>query len=140
MWTIILLFEIKSLNQEIFIAMGNFPKYRGAKAFEYLIIGAGIDDIKIAKKSWILPGQSSIIFDIAPVDYTFKVQAMSADKLSFILPVVFIIGPRVDSVESLYKHAKLTTCQEKDSTHMHKLVKGVNKVETRVLAASGRDF
>ncbi|PWA64751.1 flotillin-like protein 3 [Artemisia annua] len=61
---------------------------------------------------------------------------MSANKLSFSLPAVFTIGPRVDKVESLYKYAKLTMCQEKDSTHMHEIVKGVIEVETRVLAAS----
>ncbi|PWA82563.1 band 7 domain, Flotillin family [Artemisia annua] len=117
--------------------MGKFPKYRVAKASQLLIItGAGIRDIKIAKKAWILPGQSYAKFDISPVNYTFEVQAMSAEKLPFILPAVFTIGPRINDKESLYKYAKLTTCQEKDSTHMHELVKGIIEGETRVLAAS----
>ncbi|PWA64750.1 flotillin-like protein 3 [Artemisia annua] len=111
--------------------------YRVAKASEYLVItGAGINDIKIAKKAWILPGQSSSKIDISPVNYTFEVQAMSAEKLPFILPAVFTIGPRADDKESLYKYAKLTTSQDDNSNHMHELVKGIIEGETRVLAAS----
>ncbi|KAL0323659.1 UNVERIFIED_CONTAM: Flotillin-like protein 4 [Sesamum calycinum] len=78
--------------------------YRVASASEYLVItGAGIPDIKIAKKAWILPGQSYTMFDVSPVNYTFEVQAMSAEKLPFLLPAVFTIGPRVDDDSSLLK-------------------------------------
>jgi flotillin len=71
--------------------------YRVAKASEYLAItGARIKDIKLAKKAWIFPGQSCTCFDLSPVNYNFKVQAMSAEKLPFILPAVFTIGPRAD--------------------------------------------
>ncbi|GKB44321.1 flotillin-like protein 4, partial [Tanacetum coccineum] len=111
--------------------------YRVAKASEYLVItGIGIHDIKIAKKAWILPGQSSTKIDLSPVNYTFEVQAMSAEKLPFILPAVFTIGPRTDDKESLYKYAKLTTSQVNQTNHMHELVKGIIEGETRVLAAS----
>ncbi|GKC14839.1 flotillin-like protein 3, partial [Tanacetum coccineum] len=58
-----------------------------------------------------------------------------AEKLPFILPVVFTIGPQEDK-DSLYKYAKLTTCKEKDESHMQELVKGIIEGETRVLAAS----
>ncbi|GKB76024.1 SPFH/band 7/PHB domain membrane-associated family protein [Tanacetum coccineum] len=119
------------------IAMGNFPTYRVAKASKYLVITrAGIDDIKIAKNAWIFPGQSCATFDISPSNYTFKVQAMSADKIPFILPAEFVIGPRTDDKDCLYKYAKLIPCQEKDTTHIHELVKGTIEGETRVLAAS----
>ncbi|GJW09182.1 flotillin-like protein 4 [Tanacetum coccineum] len=57
------------------------------------------------------------------------------EKLPFILPVVFTIGPQEDK-DSLYKYAKLTTCKEKDESHMQELVKGIIEGETRVLAAS----
>ncbi|GKB94268.1 flotillin-like protein 4 [Tanacetum coccineum] len=111
--------------------------YRVAKALEYLVItGVGIHDIKIVKKAWILPGQSSTKIDLSPINYTFEVQPMSADKLPFILPDVFIIGPRTDDKESLYKYAKLTTSQVNQTNHMHELVKGIIEGETRVLAAS----
>ncbi|CAI9289350.1 unnamed protein product [Lactuca saligna] len=111
--------------------------YRVASASEYLVItGFGIDDIKIAKKVWVLPGQSCSRFDISPVNYTFDVQAMSAEKLPFKLPAVFTIGPRIDDDDSLHKYAKLIAPHDQQSDHVKELVKGVIEGETRVLAAS----
>ncbi|RHN80248.1 putative Band 7 domain, Flotillin family [Medicago truncatula] len=111
--------------------------YRVAKASEYLVItGAGIEDIKLAKKSWVFPGQSCTVFDLSPVNYTFEVQAMSAEKLPFVLPAVFTIGPRVDDQESLLKYAKLISPHDKLSNHVKELVQGIIEGETRVLAAS----
>ncbi|CAL1374996.1 unnamed protein product [Linum trigynum] len=111
--------------------------YRVAKASEYLAItGVGIKDIKLAKKSWIFPGQSCTKFDISPVNYTFEVQAMSAEKLPFILPAVFTIGPRYDDDDALLKYAKLICPHDKHSQHVNQLVQGVIEGETRVLAAS----
>ncbi|CAN1828461.1 Flotillin-like protein 1 [Linum perenne] len=112
--------------------------YKVAKASELLAItGVGITDIKLAKKKWILPiGQSCTRFDISPVNYTFEVQAMSAEKLPFVLPAVFTIGPRIDDTDSLLLYAKLICSHDKLSTHMNELVKGIIEGETRVLAAS----
>ncbi|XP_027083952.2 flotillin-like protein 4 [Coffea arabica] len=111
--------------------------YRVASASEYLVItGVGITDIKIAKKAWVLPGQSCTICDISPVNYTFEVQAMSAEKLPFVLPAVFTIGPRVDDEGSLLKYAKLISPHDKLSHHVKELVQGIIEGETRVLAAS----
>ncbi|XP_021769396.1 flotillin-like protein 3 [Chenopodium quinoa] len=108
-----------------------------ASASEYLVVtGAGISDIKLAKKAWVLPGQSCTKFDISPVNYTFEVQAMSSEKLPFILPAVFTIGPRVDNDDSLMKYAKLIAPHDKHSHHVEELVQGVIEGETRVLAAS----
>lgn len=108
-----------------------------AKASEYLAItGLGIEDITIAKKAWILPGQKCTRFDVSPVNYTFEVQAMSAEKLPFLLPAVFTIGPRVDDSESLLKYAKLLAAHDKRSNHVNELVLGVIEGETRVLATS----
>jgi flotillin len=111
--------------------------YRVAKASEYLVItGAGIDDVKLEKKAWIFPGQSCTVFDLSPVNYTFEVQAMSAEKLPFVLPAVFTIGPRVDDYESLLKYAKLISPHDKLSNHVNELVQGIIEGETRVLVAS----
>ncbi|KAK2973337.1 hypothetical protein RJ640_015092 [Escallonia rubra] len=111
--------------------------YRVASASEYLVItGIGISDIKIAKKAWILPGQSCKIFDVSPVNYTFEVQAMSAEKLPFVLPAVFTIGPRIDDENSLLRYAKLISPHDKLSHHVKELVQGIIEGETRVLAAS----
>ncbi|CAA0829361.1 Flotillin-like protein 1 [Striga hermonthica] len=111
--------------------------YRVANASEYLVItGIGIPDIKLAKKAWILPGQSCSRFDLSPVNYTFEVQAMSAEKLPFVLPAVFTIGPHADDPPSLLKYARLIAAHDKNSRHLHELVQGVIEGETRVLAAS----
>ncbi|MBA0767690.1 hypothetical protein Gotri_016551 [Gossypium trilobum] len=111
--------------------------YKVANASEYLgITGVGIQDIKLAKKAWILPGQSYTVFDLSPVNYTFEVQAMSAEKLPFVLPAVFTIGPRVDDTPSLLKYAKLISPHDKLSNHVKELVQGIIEGETRVLAAS----
>ncbi|GMH12465.1 hypothetical protein Nepgr_014306 [Nepenthes gracilis] len=111
--------------------------YRVAGASEYLVItGGGIRDLKLAKKSWVLPGQRCTKFDLSPVNYTFEVQAMSAEKLPFILPAVFTIGPRTDDLFSLQKYAKLISPHDKLSAHVKELVQGVIEGETRVLAAS----
>ncbi|KAJ1413153.1 Band 7 domain [Sesbania bispinosa] len=111
--------------------------YRVANASEYLVItGVGIKDIKLAKKAWVLPGQSYTVFDVSPVNYTFEVQAMSAEKLPFVLPAVFTIGPRVDDEESLLKYARLISPHDKLSNHVKDLVQGIIEGETRVLAAS----
>ncbi|KAL5698437.1 Flotillin-like protein 4 [Ranunculus cassubicifolius] len=111
--------------------------YRVASASEYLVItGAGIKDIKIAKKAWIFPGQSSTKFDVSPVNYTFNIQAMSVEKLPFGLPAVFTIGPRVDDRDSLFKYARLISPHDKLSNHVKELVQGIIEGETRVLAAA----
>ncbi|KAK7252519.1 hypothetical protein RIF29_36514 [Crotalaria pallida] len=112
--------------------------YRIAGPNEYLAItGMGIRDIKLAKKAFIIwPLQHSARFDVSPVNYTFDVQAMSSEKLPFILPAVFTIGPRVDDNESLILYAKLMLSHDKHSSHVKELVEGVIEGETRVLAAS----
>ncbi|KAG6553373.1 hypothetical protein Mapa_005108 [Marchantia paleacea] len=109
--------------------------YLIAKPSEYIVItGRGIDDVKLAKKGWVYPLQSSWKFDISPMNYTFDVQAMSIEKLPFTLPAVFTIGPR-DDEESLTKYAKLIATHDMSGRHVTELLKGIIEGETRVLAA-----
>ncbi|KAM5564406.1 hypothetical protein ABKV19_018810 [Rosa sericea] len=111
--------------------------YKVVDASQYLVItGAWIDDVKVKKKAWILPGQTYTIIDLSPVNYTFNVQAMSAEKLPFMLPAVFTIGPRIDDMDSVKKYAKLLSNHDKNSNHVKELVQGVIEGETRVLSAS----
>jgi len=71
--------------------------YRVAKPDEFLAItGMGIKSIKIAKSSWLLPFQRCMRFSIQPHDYSMNLQAMTREKLQFLLPVVFTIGPDVN--------------------------------------------
>ena len=64
---------------------------------EYLAItGAGISNVKIVKKAWIWPLQKCTRFSVQPHDYSMSLQAMTKEKLKFLLPVVFTVGPDVN--------------------------------------------
>jgi flotillin len=118
-----------------------------ADASEYLAItGWGINDVKLAKKSLVFVGQQCKKFSIVPVNYSFEVNAMSAEKLPFVLPAVFTIGPQVTTLElgeagrreveaRLLLYAKLIAPLNNSANHVHDLVKGVIEGEARVLAA-----
>ncbi|CAG8608984.1 3088_t:CDS:2 [Cetraspora pellucida] len=97
--------------------------------------GAFINDVKIAKKGWVIPGQRSQFFDITPMNYTLQLQAMTAEKLEFNLPAVFTIGPK-DDIKSLEKYGKLLSAKDKSSEHVKDLVRGIIEGETRVIAAA----
>ncbi|KAK7858133.1 flotillin-like protein 1 [Quercus suber] len=114
-------------------------KWKATGPSEYLAItGWGIPDIKLAKNEWIFPGQKCTKFDVSPVNYTFEVQAMSAEKLPFILPAVFTIGPRVTDMDSLLLYAKLISPHDKLSNHVKELVQGVIEGETRIDVAEAK--
>ncbi|CZT46143.1 related to nodulin [Rhynchosporium secalis] len=71
--------------------------YASAEANEYLAItGARIKTLKIVKSAVILPFQKCKRFSIQPNDYPMNLQAMTREKLQFLLPVVFTIGPDVN--------------------------------------------
>nr|XP_043623051.1 flotillin-like protein 1 [Erigeron canadensis] len=61
---------------------------------------------------------------------------MSAEKLPFVLPAVFTIGPRSEDDDSLHKYAKLISSFKRDGKQLHELVNGIIEGETRVLAAA----
>ncbi|XP_016435894.1 flotillin-like protein 6 [Nicotiana tabacum] len=111
--------------------------YHVAKPSEFLVItGRGIDELKIAKKAMVWPFQKCEKIDVTPVNYTFEVNAMSKEKLSFLLPAVFTIGPRANDHSSLVKYARLLSLHQRDSHDVKELVQGIIEGETRVLAAS----
>ncbi|KAH7867058.1 hypothetical protein Vadar_028385 [Vaccinium darrowii] len=67
--------------------------------------------------------------DIPPVNYTFKVQAMSTEKLR--LAAEFTIGgPRTDDNDSILKFSELI------SAHDNELLQGIIESETRVVTNS----
>lgn len=92
--------------------------------------------MKIAKKALVLPFQKCTRINVSPLNYTFEVNAMSAEKLCFLLPAVFTIGPRADDHNSLVKYARLLSHYQRDSHDLKELVQGIIEGETRVLAAS----
>ncbi|KAG4432874.1 hypothetical protein IFR05_011648 [Cadophora sp. M221] len=71
--------------------------YTIASPDEYLAItGAGVKTLKIVKSAWVWPFQRCNRFSIQPNDYSINLQAMTREKLQFLLPVVFTVGPDVN--------------------------------------------
>ena len=102
-------------------------------------------------------------FSIQPKDYSMSLQAMTREKLQFLLPVVFTVGPDVnqrgaaagqaprdtgnvesnpeDRGDALMKYAMLLADAERDAKgaskgqHIENIVKGIIEGETRVLVS-----
>lgn len=138
--------------------------YKVATPDEYLAItGAGIRTVKIVKSAWVWPLQRCQRFSIQPHDYSMNLQAMTREKLQFLLPVVFTVGPDVnqrgaiagqpprdapsvehtpeDRGDALMKYAMLLAEAENNKTanknmHIENIVKGIIEGETRVLVSS----
>ncbi|KAK0648627.1 hypothetical protein B0T16DRAFT_324164 [Cercophora newfieldiana] len=71
--------------------------YRIAAPDEYLAItGMRVKSVKITKAAWVWPFQRCMRFSVQPHDYGMNLQAMTKEKLQFLLPVVFTIGPDVN--------------------------------------------
>jgi flotillin len=105
-------------------------------------------------------------FSIQPHDYSMNLQAMTREKLQFLLPVVFTVGPHVnkrggnapagqqsandapahedateDHGDALMKYAMLLAAADDKknvgrSQHIENIVKGIIEGETRVLVSS----
>ncbi|KAL4938175.1 hypothetical protein BDV06DRAFT_60763 [Aspergillus oleicola] len=126
-------------------------RYAIAEPSEYLVLtGAGIADIEICKKSWVMPWQRCARISVMPFDFSLSLQAMTIEKLQFSLPAVFTIGPD-DALSSLKKYALLlsgtATNQQARQTnvdlntpatrnHVQDIVKGIIEGETRVIVSS----
>jgi len=109
-------------------------RYRVAQSNEYLVrTGLFIDGISIDKKAFHLPYQTIVSLDLAPKSYSFTVHAMSQEKMEFILPAVFTIGPK-DSEEHLKAYAKYLLYESEEN--VREIVRGMIEGETRVLAAN----
>ncbi|KAE8729680.1 Flotillin-like protein 1 [Hibiscus syriacus] len=80
--------------------------------------------------------ETCTVLDLSPVNYTFQVQAMSAEKLLFVLPAIFSVGLRDDDNDSLIKYSRFMSPHHKESDHVKELVQGVIEGETRVIAAA----
>ena len=114
-----------------------------------LVTGSGIEDVKIAKKAWVLPGaQKWTTIPLSPFDFEISLQAMTIEKLQFTLPAVFTIGPD-NAWEALKKYAILlsghpdngipapsgTTLLTRPRNHVQDIVKGIIEGETRVIVS-----
>ncbi|GAA0140767.1 hypothetical protein LIER_02058 [Lithospermum erythrorhizon] len=70
------------------------------------------------------------------VNYNFVVNAISVEKVGFMVPVVFTIGPKLNDDKSILKYAKLLSMHARDSNQVTELLKGLVEGKTRLLAAS----
>lgn len=141
--------------------------YKISAPDEYLAItGMGIKNVKITKATWVWPLQRCTRFSVQPQDYAMDLLAMTKEKLQFALPVVFTVGPdvnsrganttvvasgededdlaREDRGDALMKYAMLLSQgednnkenREEKRRHVANIVKGIIEGETRVLVSS----
>ena len=109
-------------------------RYRVSGASQYVVrTGPFINGISISKKAFQWPFQTASFLTMAPSNYTFNLQAMSKEKMEFVIPGVFTIGPR-DDAPSMEKYALLLGAEPIEK--IDKIIEGVIEGETRVLAAS----
>lgn len=104
-----------------------------AKPAQYLVkTGLNIDNIIIKKNTFRYPFQNIIIIELKPNNYTFTLEAMSKEKLEFLIPCTFTIGPK-DEYNELIKYSTLLS--DKNDNDIKDLIKGIIEGETRVLTA-----
>ena len=103
-----------------------------AAANENLVItGAGISDVLVAKKAWVLPGQKCSVVHMNPFDLEIDIQATSKEMLSFLLPVVLTVGPDHDH-ELLVRYTKTLGGSTKQGREdCQRIVKGIVEGEIR---------
>jgi len=109
-------------------------RFKVAKSNEYLVrTGIFIQGISVDKKAFQLPFQTLHSLELAPRSYSFTIHAMSKEKMEFILPAVFTVGPK-DSQDHLYAYSKYLLYEPEEN--VRDIVRGMIEGETRVLAAS----
>lgn len=122
-------------------------RYKVSESDQYLVrTGLGIADLNIRKTAILWPFQKSRFLNIAPKNYSFNLQAMSSEKMEFVLPGVFTIGPKTD-YESLEKFSKMLLSRAElpatEPGHDHlaasdsldAIIKGILEGEVRIRSA-----
>ena len=114
-------------------------RYKISNPDQYLVrTGLFIKDVNVSKQGFQWPFQTYRFVNMQPTNFSFNLNSMSQEKLEFVLPCVFTIGPKND-IESIEKHARLlpVSCvTNTEHSDLHKLVQGIIEGETRVLSAS----
>lgn len=112
-------------------------RYQVCKPNQQLVkTGLGIRDMQISKKGIVWPFQRSLMVDLNPSTYTFRLLNMSKEKVEFELPIVMTIGPFTfdENPESFEKYCKLL--QDMSQPEIENTIKGLIEGETRVLTAA----
>lgn len=115
--------------------MGNLLcGYYVAEPNQYIVkTGINIDNMQIIKSGMKYPFQKIRILNLDPHNYTFTLEAMTSEKLEFLIPCVFTIGP-LDFPKELEKYSKLLN--EKSYDDIQNIIKGVIEGECRGIAAN----
>ncbi|KAJ3350873.1 hypothetical protein HDU91_006195, partial [Kappamyces sp. JEL0680] len=94
-----------------------------SSANEYLILtGYAITELSIKKKAFVLPGQRCTKMSLTPLNYTLSLHAMTVEKLEFLLPAVFTIGP-LDEPNAIMRYARLLAGNQTDGVkHIQDIV------------------
>lgn len=123
--------------------MGNKwgAEYVVASPNEFVVLtGFGISSIRLSKAAMKWPGQIANRIDVSPQNYEFSLHAMSSEKLLFLLPGVFTIGPHLnpnnekENIENLEKYATFFGCSSRDMQHA--TILGMIEGEVRALCAT----
>ncbi|KAI7264834.1 hypothetical protein KC335_g9110, partial [Hortaea werneckii] len=122
--------------------------YHVSEPNSYLAItGAYIQNVKISKKFFSVPGQKVRKISVTPFDFSMSLQAMTSEKLQFSLPAVFTIGSD-DTPDALQKYAVLLTGDSDGQVrtpnqsistgrnHVQDIVKGIIEGETRSIVSN----
>jgi flotillin len=115
--------------------------YEVSEPNEYIVkTGIGIKDVQVTKACMKWPLQIAARIDVSPQNYEFSLHAMSSEKLQFLLPGVFTIGPNMDPTggedqirKNLEKYAMFLGAadhRQRDDT-----IKGIIEGEVRVQSA-----
>ena len=106
-------------------------RYKVASPDQYLVrTGVGIKDINISKQGFQWPFQRYKFIDVHPRNYSFKLKSMSNEKIPFILPGVFTIGPKTDP-DALVRYVRIL----ENVGSVDAIMLGILEGETRSLSS-----
>lgn len=110
---------------------GMLSCYHISDANQYIVkTGLGIKDISVGKKAFVLPFvQTGRVVNMNPINYEFTLHAMSIEKIPFILPGFFSIGPK-DDPECIIKYVRFI-----EKADINNIILGIIEGETRTLSS-----
>lgn len=113
-------------------------RYKVAPPDQYLVrTGLGIKDIAVSKQGFQWPFQKYKFIEMHPRNYNFQLHSMSNEKIPFILPGVFTIGPKND-MDALVRYVRIieNAGNERFSTQtLDSIILGILEGETRTLSS-----
>lgn len=120
----------------IYVSLHNVMLYYAAQSNEYLCkTGFLVPDIEVVKTCFKLPGQRLLRFSLTPHNYSLEIKAMSLEKLQFVLPVTFAVGPE-DSPQALQAYCRFLGNEAiRDPEKIRSLIEAIIKGEVRIIAA-----